>query len=121
LWALYAAALDGRVAAVAAQDALYSYVCLLAHGASYPASVYLFDLLKKYDLAQVIAACAPRPVYLRPVDGWRRPCTKRVVTSALQTAVNAFSQAGADPNGFQIASLENARNIPMWLDEVLNQ
>ena len=120
LWALYAAALDGRVAAAAARDSLYSYAGLLEPGARHPASVYLFDVLKKYDLAHVIAACAPRPVYLRPVDGLRRACSEREVEAALQPAGEAFSLSGADTNCFHIASLEDAQSIPTWLDEVFN-
>ena len=79
LWGLYAAALDGRVAAVVAKDSLFSYAALLNHGARYPASVYLFDVLNHFDLAHVIAACAPRPVYLRPVDGYRKPCSEGAI------------------------------------------
>jgi hypothetical protein len=84
------------------------------------ASVYLFDVLKKYDLAHIIAACAPRPVYLRPVDGLRRACSEREVATALQPAGEAFSLSGADTNCFHIASLEDAQSIPTWLDEVFN-
>jgi cephalosporin-C deacetylase-like acetyl esterase len=120
LWALYAAALDRRVAAVAIQEAPYSYSCLLDHGARYPASVYLFDVLKQFDLAHVIASCAPRPVYLSPVDGWRRPCTEGEVATALQPVREAFSLAGGCSNCFQVATLENEQSISKWLDSVLN-
>jgi hypothetical protein len=121
LWALYAAALDSRVAAAVVQDAPYSYICLLDHGARYPASVYLFDVLKQFDLAHVIAACAPRPVYFQPVDGWRRPCSEQQVAAALQPAKEAFSQSGARSNCFQVASLENQQSISKWLETVLTR
>jgi dienelactone hydrolase len=120
LWGLYAAALDGRVAAVAAQDTLYSYSALLKHGAHYPASVYLFDVLNHFDLAQVIASCAPRPVYLRPVDGRRQPCTEREVAAALRPAREAFTLAGVGSNWFKVATLKNMQSIPVWLDTVIN-
>lgn len=120
LWALYAAALDRRVAAVAAQNTLYSYTGLLEHGASYPASIYLFDVLKKFDLVHVIASCAPRPVYLRPVDGWRRSCGENEVATMLQPAREAFSLAGAGPKEFWVGQVENEPCISKWLDAVLN-
>jgi hypothetical protein len=119
LWALYAAALDQRVAAVALEDAPYSYTCLLDHGARFPASAYLFNVLKQFDLAHVIASCAPRPVYIHPVDGRRRPCTKREVATALQPASEAFALAGASANFFRVASSKNEQNISKWLQTVL--
>ncbi len=121
LWGLYAAALDGRVAAVAAQDALYSYTALLTPGTRYPASTYLFDVLNHFDLAHVIAACAPRPVYLSPVNGARQPCREQEVATRLQPAKEAFSLAGAGANLFQVASVENDLSIPKWLAKVFNQ
>jgi len=119
LWGLYAAALDGRVSAVAAQDTLFSYTALLNHGVRYPASVYLFDVLKHFDMAHVIALCAPRPVYLHPVDGLRRACTEREVATALQPAREAFSLACANANCFKVATVVDEQSIPEWLDEVL--
>jgi len=121
LWSLFAAALDGRVAAVAAQDALFSYTALLNHGVRYPASVYLFNVLKHLDLAQVIAACAPRPVYIHPVDGLRRACSEGEVSIAFKPAREAFSLSRAKANFFQVGAAKNGQNIPKWLDEVLNR
>jgi cephalosporin-C deacetylase-like acetyl esterase len=120
LWALYAAALDRRVAAAVVEEAPYSYTCLLEHGARFPASVYLFDVLKHFDLAHVLASCAPRPVYLRPVDGWRRACSAGEVEQALQPAKGAFSLAGARPDCLRVVSTENEQSISSWLDAVLN-
>lgn len=120
LWGLYAAAMDGRVAGVAAQNTLYSYSALLKQGASHPASVYLFDVLRHFDIAHVIAACAPRPVYLHPVDGFRRKCAKREAADALQPAKEAFSLCFANANNFQASTSEDVRRIPKWLKNVLN-
>jgi len=119
LWGLYAAALDCRVAAVAALDTLFSYEALLEHGARFPASVYLFDVLKNYNLTHVIASCAPRPVYLRPVDGSRQACTEREVSTVLQPAREAFSLARTKADCFLVATTEDGKSIPNWLDEVL--
>jgi len=120
LWALYAAALDRRVAAVAAMDVLYSYTCLLDHGARFPASVYLFDVLKEFDLDHLIASIAPRPVYLRPVDGWRRPCTSSELDTSFRLAREAFSLTGACNEEFQVSSAGNMQSIFKWLHNILN-
>ena len=120
LWGLYAAAMDGRVAAVAARNTLYSYSALLKPGTRFPASVYLFDVLKHFDIAHVIAACAPRPVYFHPMDGYRQKCTKHAVATALQPAKEAFSLSCSTANDFQISTSEDVRRIPKWLDKVLN-
>jgi cephalosporin-C deacetylase-like acetyl esterase len=119
LWALYAAALDGRVAAAIALDSLYSYTELCAHSARYPVSVYLFDVLHHFDLAHVMAACAPRPVYLRPVDGQRQPTADSRTISELQPASRAFALAGAVPEWFTIDARKSTQSISQWLDKVL--
>jgi len=121
LWGLYAAALDGRVAAVVAQDTLFSYKALFSQGARYPASIYLFDVLRHFDLAHVIAACASRPVYLRPVDGYRQACTEEEVAPTFQMAKEAFSLVCTNHNFFHLATSEDDKNIPGWMDEVLSQ
>jgi cephalosporin-C deacetylase-like acetyl esterase len=120
LWALYAAALDGRVGAAVALDTLYSYTEICVHSARYPASVYLFDVLNHFDLAHVMAACAPRPVYLRLVDGRRQPCEASRARSDLQPASSVFALAGAGVDRFYIDSRKSTQNIPQWLDTVLD-
>ena len=120
LWALYAAALDRRVAAAVAQEALCSYWALLDHGARYPASVYLFDVLRQYDLAHVVAACAPRPVFLGPVDGWRRPCRSADLADVLQPAYQAFALAGARSSELYIPTAGSDSSVSQWLDAVLD-
>jgi hypothetical protein len=107
------------VAAVAAQDTLFSYTALLNHSVHYPASVYLFNVLKSFDLAHVIAACAPRPLYLHPVDGLRRTSLGREISIPLKPARDAYSLSHAKDNFFQISVAEKDQSIPKWLDEVL--
>ena len=120
LWGLYAAALDRRVAAVVAKDTIYSYLQLINTGTQFPAGVYLFDVLSHFDLVHVIASCAPRPVYLSPVNGKRKPVSRRVIKIALKTARIAYSLACAHADCLQITSLKHTRNIPDWLDRVLS-
>jgi hypothetical protein len=107
------------VAAVVALDALYSYKALITQGARYPASVYLFNVLRNYDLTHVIAVCAPRPVYLLPVDGCRQSCARSEVMDALLPASEAFSLSGVKKPCFKVAASADQREITQWLDTVL--
>lgn len=73
LLALYAAALDERIAAAVAWEAPVSYKSLIAERPGFPPSTYLFDVLNHYDLPALMVAVAPRPLLLAgPVDGTRR-------------------------------------------------
>jgi len=119
LWGLYATALDSRVAAGVALGSLYSYKALLEHGARHPASVYLFDVLRHFDLAHVIATCAPRPVYLRPVDGFRRSCSTAEVVTALRIAREVFSLSGVHARWFTVTKSTKMRELTKWLEDVL--
>jgi dienelactone hydrolase len=121
VWALHAAALDGRVAAAAAWKTLFSYKALLEPGGRHPASVYLFDVLRQYDLAQVIDAIAPRPVYFLPVDGQRRECAQDRVLSTFMPAREAFSLSGAATDSFKVANAEGVNDLTAWLDTALDR
>jgi dienelactone hydrolase len=74
LLALYAAALDERIAAAALWEAPCTYHDLLVERPAFPASVYLFGVLRRFDLPDLIDEIAPRPLLLaEPVDGCRNP------------------------------------------------
>jgi len=119
LWSLFAAAIDERVSAVVVQDAPYSYKCLLDHSSNYPASVYLFDVLNHFDLPDVISSCFPRPVYISPVDGYRRPYDQLLVDSLLNNIKETYSYAELPTNFFQVALSSDESRISMWLKTVL--
>jgi pimeloyl-ACP methyl ester carboxylesterase len=75
LWALYAAALDPRIPSVIAERGLVSYR-LLAQTDRYThgAGIFIRGVLNHFDLPQVAAAIAPRPLTLvAPVDAMKRP------------------------------------------------
>jgi cephalosporin-C deacetylase-like acetyl esterase len=86
LWALYAAAMDKRVAAAVCHGGLISYRALTTgdrylHGAD----VFLPDVLEHFDLPQVAAAAGGRVTLLAPVDAMRRhvdPAQARVAYAA---------------------------------------
>jgi cephalosporin-C deacetylase-like acetyl esterase len=74
LWALYATALDPRISSLVAERGLVSYKAL-AQGDRYThgASVFVRDALLHFDLPQIAASIAPRPVkFVTPVDGMKR-------------------------------------------------
>lgn len=97
LWALYAAALDSRILSVIAERGLVSYSSLTQvdrylHGAS----VFIRDVLLHFDLPQVAAAIADRPlVLLSPVDPMKRPVPLPDARAAYQWTQQAYSRAGA--------------------------
>jgi cephalosporin-C deacetylase-like acetyl esterase len=70
LWAIYAAALDGRIRAIVAERGLISYASLTrADRYLHSAGVFVRDVLKSFDLPQVAAAIAGRRLaLLSPVD-----------------------------------------------------
>ena len=65
LWVLYAAALDGRIRTVVAERGLISYASLTrVDRYLHSAGVFVRDVLKSFDLPQVAAAVAERPLAL---------------------------------------------------------
>jgi dienelactone hydrolase len=73
--ALFAAALEPRIAAVYLSAHLGSYRLLLEEDEfSCPTTNLLFDVLRQTDFPQIAASLAPRPLHLaRPLDGKARP------------------------------------------------
>ena len=102
LWALYAAALDPRIAAAVCQGGLISYRALTTgdrylHGAD----VFVPDVLNHFDLPQVAAAAGNRRLaLLAPVDGMRRhvdPAQARALYGEkVKVAAHDASQVLAD-------------------------
>ncbi len=119
LLALYATALDGRVAGAIALDIPLSYTALLPSGALFPASVYLFDVLRHYDLPHVVAACAPRPVLIRPVDGFRRPCRVQECKVMLDLIARAYQLADAGAGAFGMLTIDSTESLSHWLSQAL--
>src|SRR6266550_1482023 len=63
--ALYAAALDTRVRGIALREAVTDYRSLaVAERYTQPFSIYVYDILRKFDLPDVARAVGPRPVLL---------------------------------------------------------
>ena len=96
LWVLYAAALDPRISGVVAQRGLVSYQSLAqvdryTHGAG----IFIRDVLKYFDLPQIAAAVAPRPVTLiSPLDPMKRSVEIPHVRETYAWTAEAFRNSG---------------------------
>lgn len=108
LWVLYAAALDDRITNVVAERGLASYKSLAqvdryTHGAG----IFIRDVLKHFDLPQVAAAIAPRPLTLiAPVDPMKRPVETARARDIYAWTAAAYRNSG--PAGqFRIARSED--------------
>jgi cephalosporin-C deacetylase-like acetyl esterase len=103
LWCLYAAALDPRIGSAVAERGLLSYQSLTRvdryrHGAG----IFVRDVLKHFDLPQVAAAVADRPLVLAaPVDPALRPVELALARAAYACTEEAYRRAGA-PGRFRI-------------------
>jgi cephalosporin-C deacetylase-like acetyl esterase len=97
LWALYAAALDTRIAEVTLERPLLAY-SLLARTDRYThgAGIFIRDVLLHFDLPQVGAAIAPRPLrVLRPVDATKRAVPGAAAERAWQFTAETYRASGA--------------------------
>jgi cephalosporin-C deacetylase-like acetyl esterase len=74
VWCLYAAALDDRITNLICTDGLLSYRTLvLADRYLYGADIFVQHILLHFDLPDVAAAIAPRPlVLIEPKDGMKK-------------------------------------------------
>jgi cephalosporin-C deacetylase-like acetyl esterase len=117
LLTLYAAALDERVRATVVWQAPVSYKSLIIERPAFPASAYLFDALNHFDLPDLMATVAPRPLLVaNPVDGKRQSLSRQTATefcgwpsqiyALLETGVGDWqlviedSDQGVTPVGF---------------------
>ena len=98
LWSLYAAALDTRIRSVVCDGGLLSYGCLARsdrylHGAN----IIVPDVLKHFDLPQVAAAVANRPLALMaPVDEMKQGVKLQVAQQVFEWTRAAYAAAGAE-------------------------
>jgi len=122
LLALYAAALDERLAAAAVWEAPVSYRWLITERPGFPPSVYLFDVLNHFDLPSLMAALAPRPLLLAdPVDGGRRPVAAEGGEADCELPRQAYNLTEAGSKRFQVFAQSGKpatpREIAGWLKE----
>jgi dienelactone hydrolase len=103
LLALYAAALDERLAATVAWQAPLSYKSLIVEQPAFPARAYLFDVLNHFDLPDLMAAVAPRPLLIAaPVDGLRQPLPPATIPDFCDWPDQLYSLLGAAAGTWQV-------------------
>jgi dienelactone hydrolase len=116
LLALYAAALDERWAATAVWETPASYQSLIVERPGFPPSIYLFDVLHHFDLPQVMAGVAPRPLLLAdPVDGERLPLSEAQLEQILHWPQRVYTLLEAQTDGFQTFKSATPQTIAAWL------
>jgi dienelactone hydrolase len=96
MWCLYAAALDPRIKGLIAADGLLSYRTLTESDRYlYGADVMVRNVLLEFDLPQVAAAVADRPLTLiHPRDAMKQPVSQSAAEEAYRTARNVYRAAG---------------------------
>ena len=96
LIAAFAGALDQKTAGVAAEGAPASYAEVLRNdNYALPVSQMLPGVLKEFDLEDIYAALAPRPLLLlNPVNAETRRLDRREVDAALTGVSAAYERAG---------------------------
>jgi len=118
LWALLAAALDTRILAAVCEQGLLSYRHLTAadrylHGAD----IFIPGVLKHFDLPQVAAAVADRPlVLLAPVDAMKNPVDTRIARGVYEWTRAAYLVAGAESHFRILRRFEDADPADQYLD-----
>lgn len=118
LWSLFAAALDPRVLAVVCEDSLLSYGSLTRGDRYlYSADVFIPSILQRFDLPQVAACVADRPLaLLSPVDAMKNSVTKPAVREAYQWAAKIYEMMGA---GGQFRIVDRCADLDI-VDQYLN-
>lgn len=99
--ALLAAAMIPGVGSVIVDQPLVTYHDLVSHKVRWSASAYLPRVLQSVDLAQVIAAIAPRKVLLfNPINGFREPYRAEDLHRVYAFARSVYETLGV-PDAFQ--------------------
>ena len=98
LWCLFAAALDDRITNLICTDCLLSYRTLaMADRYLYGADVFIPDILHHFDLPEIAAAIAPRPlVFIKPTDGMKKTVPLQQAETAYRGTLGAYRKAGAE-------------------------
>lgn len=125
LLALYATALDERLAATVMWQAPVSYRHLITEEPDWPPSIYLFNVLDRFDLPEMMSTIAPRPLMVAgPVDGAREPLSDAALATARDWPERVFNLVGA-PGGWTLrpgaGTADAPREIAAWLAHHLGE
>ena len=107
LWVLFAAALDPRIRAAVCEGGLISYKSLVnTDRYLYGADVFIPGVLRQFDLPQVAAAVADRPLaLLSPLDPMKQAAAVAEVLEAYEWTRQAYAGAQA-PGRFRMLRQE---------------
>lgn len=113
LWCLYAAALDPRIHSLISLQSLLSYRSLTeVDHYLYGADVFVPDVLLHFDLPQVAAAIACRPlVLIQPQDAMKNTVEAKAAEEAYKPTRDFYEMAGLG-NLFRIESQGTGLNTP---------
>jgi cephalosporin-C deacetylase-like acetyl esterase len=118
--ALYAAALDERIAAAGCWEAPVSYHALIVEKPAFAASAYLFDVLNHFDLPDLMAATAPRPLLVAdPVDGERCSLPAHTVEELCAWPRQVYGQLAASAQWQVLAGAATPAALAGWFGEHL--
>ena len=116
--ALLVALYEPDVQAVYTRGGLVTFASILDHKFVYqPADIVPHGLLKVADLPEIVAALAPRPLFMEGlVDGCNCPVSPQEIEATYHEARVAYSQAG-NPGYLSIEN-KNAllKNLSRWLN-----
>jgi pimeloyl-ACP methyl ester carboxylesterase len=115
LWCLFAAALDDRIPNLICVDSLLSYQSLAqADRYLYGADVFVPDILQHFDLPDLAAAIAPRPLaFIEPKDAMKKTVSSEEAEEVYRPARAAYRIARADTQfrvGCEGSGLSNAEH-----------
>jgi cephalosporin-C deacetylase-like acetyl esterase len=112
LWSLYAAALDTTVSRVALLRGLASYKCLTERRRhNHHFSIYLPGCLQSFDLPQVAACVAPRPLtIINAVDSRKDRCDLHAIQLSYALAKSVYKvrgQPSAETEGLRLLTTDS--------------
>jgi cephalosporin-C deacetylase-like acetyl esterase len=119
LWCLYAAALDDRIPNLICTNSLLSYR-LLAQSDRYlyGADVFVPEVLQHFDLPDVAAALAPRPLaFIEPKDAMKKTVDAQMAAETYRRTQGAYRITGAEMNfrieceGADLSSADHYLNL----------
>ena len=118
LWSLFAAALDPRILATVCHGGLLSYRTLTQGDRyRYSADIVLPGVLKRFDLPQVAAAVADRPLaLLAPVDAMRNSVDVGLARKTYQWTQEAYNAVGAAGRFRSMDSCGGASTVERYLE-----
>lgn len=112
LLALTAGALDERLSAIGLWESPLTYHSLIQEEKTFPASLYLFNVLKYYDLPQLMSLIAPRPLFLvNPIDGTRAYLHEKEVSLICQWPCQIYSVLESADQFSRASSLEDTHEV----------